>query len=181
MRWYIYHQIGCTSSWCCWSRPDTDDKSKEIFLLSFLALVKLDAGWARSGIGARFLGFMSSPCVWRKPAASAEEPCTPERGGVCRAYPNLGGCARAGTALPPTRRADHRLLQQVICHLEACCAVWTWRESPVSMETMDSSSSSRTLVELLAGALQGDTFPHSGLACSLICASTENLPFKLLF
>lgn len=111
MRWYIYHQIGCTSSWCCWSRPDTDDKSKEIFLLSFLALVKLDAGWDRSGIGARFLGFMSSPCVWRKPAASAEEPCTPERGRVCSAYPRLCGCARAGTPLPPTRGADRRLLR----------------------------------------------------------------------
>lgn len=49
MRWY--HQIGCTSCGCCRSQPDADDKSKNIFLLSFLALVNLGAVWDRGGCG----------------------------------------------------------------------------------------------------------------------------------
>lgn len=47
----MYHQIGCTSCGCCRSHPDAEDKSKGIFLLSFLALVNLGAVWDRSHWG----------------------------------------------------------------------------------------------------------------------------------
>lgn len=120
MRWY--HQIGCTSCGCCRSQPDADDKSKEIVLLSFLALVNLGAVGDRGGCGT--LLKLDVLVMLVKEALSSEMRLQwfPTALEVCK-----GGLTWAWLCLADSKAWGWLPLEEVLCHLNLA------KKSPVSM------------------------------------------------
>lgn len=129
MKWYIYHQIGCTSSWCCWSQSDTDDKYKEALLLPFFFSIGEVFG---IGVGRDMLFMPYVLVMWRELGASDEESCTRVGDGVCSTYPSLGESAMEGRSVPSLLSADHCLLQSLFI---------TWRHAAPSESGVKASIS----------------------------------------
>lgn len=168
MRGYTYHQIGCTSCGCCRSQPDADDKSKEIFLLSFLALVNLGAVWDSSGWGTLLKLYVLVTLVKEALSSEMRLQWSPTSLEVCK-----GGLT--WPCLVPCRLQSMRLFSTwrfVVACESGKKALLAWERGPLHPELWQSCSWEHFGVKpFLAQCFHSD----------FICVSIKKVPFKRLF